>query len=55
MVFDAIILWHQIPYINNLSMHGDERSTATSTANQATSVSAAPVVTPNARLWQLSS
>ena len=36
-----------MPYINNLPMHEGERSTATSTANQATSVSAAPVVTPN--------
>ena len=28
-------------------MHEGERSTATSTANQTTSVSAAPIVTPN--------
>ena len=39
-----------MPYIHNLPMHEGERSTATSTANQTTSVSAAPIVTPNVNI-----
>ena len=36
-----------MPYIHNLPMHEGERSTATSATNRTTSVSAAPIVTPN--------
>ena len=36
-----------MPYIHNLPMHEGERSTATSATNRITSVSAAPIVTPN--------
>ena len=36
-----------MPYIHNLPMHEGERSTATSVTNRTTSVSAAPIVTPN--------
>lgn len=34
-------------YIHNLPMHEGERNTATSVTNRTTSVSAAPIVTPN--------
>lgn len=37
-------------YIHNLPMHEDERSTATSATNRTTSVSAAPIVTPNVNI-----
>lgn len=36
-----------MPYIHNLPMHEGERNTATSATNRTTSVSAAPIVTPN--------
>lgn len=36
-----------MPYIHNLPMHEGERNTATSVTNRTTSVSAAPIVTPN--------
>ncbi len=36
-----------MPYIHNLPMHEGERSTATSATNRTTSVSTAPIVTPN--------
>lgn len=39
-----------MPYIHNLPMHEGERSTATSATNRTTSVSAAPIVTPNVNI-----